>query len=162
MTGGHLMKRRRPLVLFAMLAGAVAVWGTAPASADRLPGSSHGGRPLAAELSGGNETPPNATTATGSARFTVNAGQNEVCWEITFSGLAGPATAAHIHVAPPGVAGPIVVPTPVPAATSGTGTGCATVDDALAQAIKNNPGDYYVNVHDAPFPGGQIRGQLHS
>jgi hypothetical protein len=141
--------------------GALVMLASASASAERLSGSVHGGKPSAAELLGSNETPPNATTATGSARITVNPGHNEVCWEITFSGLVTPAAAAHIHVGPPGVAGPIVIPTPVPPSTSGTGTGCAVVDDGLASAIQHDPGAYYVNVHDSVFPAGQIRGQLH-
>lgn len=154
------MMKLRALVVVATI-GALSMLATSSAVAERLPGSAHGGTPFAADMTGSNETPPNATTATGSARITVNLGHDEVCWEITFSGLAAPATAAHIHVGPPGVAGPIVVPTPVPPVISGTGTGCATVDDALARAIHDDPDAYYVNVHDSVFPAGQIRGQLH-
>jgi CHRD domain-containing protein len=154
------MMKLRGLTVVATI-GALSMLATSSAFAARLPGSAHGGTPLAADLAGGNETPPNATTATGSARITVNSGHDEVCWEISFSGLVAPATAAHIHVGPPGVAGPIVLPTPVPPVTSGTGTGCAAVDDALARAIRQDPGAYYVNVHDSVFPAGQIRGQLH-
>jgi hypothetical protein len=154
------MTRLRGLIVVTII-GVIAMLGSASALAERLPGSAHGGKPSSAELSGSKEAPPNATTATGSARITVNPGHDEVCWAITFTGLASAATAAHIHVGAPGVAGPVVIPTPVPAATSGTGTGCATVTDALASAIRDNPGAYYVNVHDKVYPAGQIRGQLH-
>ena len=58
-------------------------------------------------------------------------------------------------VAPP----PGVVVTLAPP-TNGTSTGCATVDRALAKAIKLHPENYYVNIHNAAFPGGAIRGQL--
>jgi len=152
--------RRRGLVVF-LIAVAVALFGIASASAERLPGSMHGGKPLETALLPGNEVPPHATAATGLTLITVNPGQSEVCWEITFSGLSAPATAAHIHFGPPGVAGAIVIPTPVPNVTSGTGTGCAVVASPLAHDLAANPTGYYVNVHDSVFPGGEIRGQLH-
>jgi hypothetical protein len=149
----------RPFVFASVVA--LLVLSANPASGDRLSGAAHGGRPLAAELSGQNEVPPNASPATGLARFTVNHGHGEVCWEVSFSGLPTPAIAAHIHVAPAGVNGPIVIATPVPAATSGEADGCATVDRSLAKAIKDDPAAYYHNIHTTTFPGGEIRGQLH-
>jgi len=151
---------RRLFFIACLIAGALG-FVAGPAAADRVPGSDHGGKPLDAELLPQNETPPHTTAATGTARITVNAGHDEVCWEITFSNLSAPASAAHIHVGPPGVAGGIVIPTPVPSLVSGTGTGCTTVTDTLARAIKDDPTGYYVNVHDSVFPGGEIRGQLH-
>lgn len=66
--------------------------------------------------------------------------------------------AAHIHEAPPGVAGPVVVPLAAP--VDGLVNGCVPVDLDLAADIVNNPMDYYVNVHNAPFPAGALRGQL--
>lgn len=155
--GGHMRVR---LSAFGLV-GALLVLTAAPVSADRLAGSSHGGRPLAAELSGQSEVPPNGSPATGSAKFTVNHGHGEVCWAISFSGLTSPATAAHIHVGPSGANGPVVIPTPVPVATSGVAEGCAVVDRSLAKAIKDDPAAYYHNIHTATFPGGEIRGQLH-
>ena len=155
--GGRVRLHLSVFGLVVALLGLVA----APASADRLSGSSHGGRPLATELSGQNEVAPNASAATGSAKFTVNSGLGEVCWVVSFSGLTTTATAAHIHVAPAGANGPVVIPTPVPAVTSGEAEGCAVVDRSLAKAIKDEPAAYYHNVHTATFPGGEIRGQLH-
>lgn len=132
---------------------------TTPVSADH--GAAHAGRPLAAELSGANEVPPNESPATGDATFTVNHGQGEVCWDFSFSGLTSDATAAHIHAAPAGVNGDVVIPTPVPAVTTGSAQGCAAVDRSLAKDIKADPGSYYLNIHTSEFPGGEIRGQLH-
>jgi hypothetical protein len=113
-------------------------------------------------LSGTNETPPNASAATGSFSGRVVPYKGKLCYTLSVSGLQGNATAAHIHEAPPGVAGPIVVPlaTP-PASTSFTDTECLTgLDHVLLRKIARHPTDYYVNVHSTVFPGGEIRGQL--
>ena len=73
------------------------------------------------------------------------------------SGIA-PATAAHIHEAPAGQAGPVVVPLAAP--TDGTSSGCVTLEREELKEIAKNPDDYYVNVHNAEFPAGALRGQL--
>ncbi len=134
------------LALIALLAFALA----ATASA--------GGRPLTTSLSGSEEIPgPGDPDGSGSARITVNSGQTEVCWWLDVSGIA-PATAAHIHVAAAGVAGPVVVPLSAP--TGGSSSGCAGVDKDLAKALIQDPTNYYVNVHNAEYPAGALRGQL--
>ena len=106
-----------------------------------------------------NEGVPNQgdLDGTGSATITVNPGQGEVCYELSVSGIA-PAEAAHIHEAPVGVAGDVVVPLLPP--TDGSSSGCVDVSRTLAKDILKNPADYYVNVHNEPFPGGALRGQL--
>jgi hypothetical protein len=117
-----------------------------------------GGVPQSATLTGAAEVPgPGDSDGSGSASLTVNQGQEEICFELSVSGIA-PATAAHIHVAPAGVAGPVVVPLTPP--TSGTSSGCTSVDSELVRAIRKNPEAYYVNVHNAEFPAGALRGQL--
>lgn len=117
-----------------------------------------GGRPLSATMTGAAEAPnPGDPDGSGTVTMTLNPGQGEVCYEITVSDIA-PATAAHIHVAPVGVPGPVVVPLIAP--TSGSSSGCASVDRALVKAILQDPEAYYVNVHNAEFPGGAVRGQL--
>jgi hypothetical protein len=78
-------------------------------------------------------------------------------YELSVSGIA-PARAAHIHEAPPGEAGPVVVPLQPP--TNGFSTGCVEVGRALAKDILKTPSDYYVNVHNAEHPAGALRGQL--
>src|SRR5688572_87292 len=67
------------------------------------------------------------------------------------------ATAAHIHRAPAGLAGNVVVPFNASTLTGGTAVGLEP--DLLAE-IRANPGNFYVNVHNAAFPGGAVRGQL--
>ena len=117
-----------------------------------------GGRPLATTLTGAAEVPgPGDPDGSGTASIRLNPGQGEVCFELTVSGIA-PATAAHIHIGPAGVAGPVVVGLAPP--TSGTSSGCVSADPTLIKAIIQNPEQYYVNVHNAGFPAGAIRGQL--
>lgn len=118
-----------------------------------------GGRPLTAELTGAAEVPnPGDPDGSGSAHVTLNQGAGEVCFELTVSDIA-PAVAAHIHVGAAGVPGPVVVGLSPP--TEGSSSGCVTgVDPDLIKAIRQNPEAYYVNVHNAEFPGGAVRGQL--
>ena len=119
--------------------------------------AAHGGRPFSTTLTGSAEIAGGDPDGTGSATITLNHGQGEICFELSVSGIA-PATAAHIHAAPAGVNGPIVVPLAQP--TSGFSSGCTSADPNLIKAIIQHPELYYVNVHNADFPGGAIRGQL--
>ncbi len=151
------MKQRR---LFAalLLAAIVALAIAGPTSAAKLGGADQGGRQLTTTLTGEQEVPlPGDPDGIGFATVTVNPGQGLVCYELSVSGIAT-ATAAHIHEAPPGEAGPVVVTLEAP--TDGTSGGCIDVGRALAKDILKNPADYYVNVHNAEFPSGALRGQL--
>ena len=119
-----------------------------------------GGRPLGTALSGANEVPPGDPDGTGFARIWLNQGRGQVCWSIHVEDITLPALAAHIHFAPVGVNGPIVVTLSAPDAL-GDAAGCATgVDRALIKAIRQHPRQYYVNVHTVDYPGGAVRGQL--
>jgi len=143
--------------LTAALAAILVIALASLAGATRIAGSNHGGRPLTADLTGAAEVPPADPDGSGSALVTVNIGQREVCWDLSVSDIE-PATAAHIHEAPAGVNGPVVVPLSPP--TDGSSSGCADVDRALAKDILQDPEEYYVNVHNAEFPNGAVRGQL--
>ena len=141
-------RQRLAIITLLLLVAAIAVIGTAQAQ----------GRPLATTMTGAAEIPgPGDPDGTGTATLTVNPGLGQICYELTVAGIA-PATAAHIHVGPVGVAGPVVVPLAAP--TDGTVSACAEVDRELALAILKHPADYYVNVHNADFPAGAVRGQL--
>lgn len=119
-----------------------------------------GGRPLYANLTGAAEIDPQGDLdGSGTARVTVNPGKDQVCWELTVSGIA-PAVAAHIHSGNVSSEGGVVVALTAP--TNGASSGCATVSDELAEALMASPADYYVNVHTADFPDGAVRGQLSS
>jgi len=151
------MKQRR---LFAtlLLAAIAALAIAGPASAAKLGVADQGGRLLTTTLTGAEEVPgPGDPDGTGFAAVTVNPGKGLVCYELSVSGI-DPATGAHIHEAPFGEAGDVVVPLQPP--TDGSSSGCAKVDRALAKDILKDPADYYVNVHNAEYPAGALRGQL--
>lgn len=123
-----------------------------------------GGRPFSTMLTGAAEVPgPGDPDASGTASLTLNQGQGEVCFDLSWAGIDGTVVAAHIHVAPAGVAGPIVVPLFMGVALGGTdsASGCiAGVSEDLVKAIRQGPENYYVNVHSTVFPAGAARGQL--
>ena len=96
---------------------------------------------------------------TGTATIRINYGQGTLCWEIRVAGITLPATAAHIHDAPVGVAGPVFVGLSAPG-TKGFASGCAVVSRDNLKAIIDHPEEYYVNVHNSDFPPGALRGQL--
>jgi hypothetical protein len=117
-----------------------------------------GGRKFETVLTGAAEVPgPGDPDGAGTAKVFVNHGQKRVCYELTATNIATP-TAAHIHIGAVGVAGGVVVPLTPP--VSGSSSGCVDVTAALAKAILKNGAGYYVNVHNADFPAGAIRGQL--
>ena len=114
-------------------------------------------------LSGANEVPANASTATGSYTVTLDDVANSVIVSLTFAGLAANASAGHIHCcAGIGVNAPVVIPfTGFPAALSGSYTNTFTgVSATNVNGIKG--GLAYVNIHNALFPGGEIRGQINA
>jgi uncharacterized protein (TIGR03118 family) len=113
--------------------------------------------PFTAYLDGPSEVPVNAEVGTGIAAFSLE-GSN-LTYYISFSGLTGPATAAHIH-APytPLTSGAVMVPFAVPAATSGIISGkVALTQDQITNLVN---GLCYVNIHSAAHSGGEIRGQI--
>src|SRR6266511_1662186 len=146
--------RLRALLLVAAL-GAVGLLAVgAPALA--------GGRPLSATLTGAAEVPgPGDADASGLALITLNQGQGEVCFDLSWAGIDGTVIAAHIHVAPAGVAGPVVVPLFTGVALAGTdsASGCASgVSEELIKATRQDRENYYVNIHSTVFPAGAVRG----
>src|ERR1700735_4092308 len=110
-----------------------------------------------ATLDGKSETPPNTSAGTGTADIDWDAATKKLSWKLTYSGLSGPAPAAHFHgPAEPGKNAGVAVA--IPNATSSPVEGSATLTDA--QAADLAAGKYYVNVHTAANPGGEIRGQV--
>jgi hypothetical protein len=175
--------RRSPILLIVALA-ACADSTTGPRDLPNLARiheaeGSHGGTPFTATLVPGTEVPvppggdPNPNAA-GVAVVTLNSGQEEVCFEVTFSGLSAPVSDAHIHRGPAGVRGPVIIPFAVPVApafpavTSGSVARCVPASRELIKEIRDNPEGFYVNIHTRSTPpnpatdrpGGAIRGPL--
>jgi hypothetical protein len=112
-----------------------------------------------AHLTAKDEVPPNASTATGGGTFRLNPATKELTWVVMFTGLSGPATAAHIHgPAAPGANAGVVVPFDPPKAPAGEIKGSKTLTDAQIADLQS--GKYYANIHTDANKGGEIRGQL--
>ena len=108
-----------------------------------------------ANLNGAQETPPNNSTATGTATLLLSPDEQTALVALNFNGLSSAETAAHIHgPAAPGSAGPILFPLP-----NGNFTDfLITLSAADVQNLKN--GQLYINVHSSNFLNGEIRGQF--
>jgi hypothetical protein len=126
-------------------------------------------RTFVAVLSAGEEVPAcvPATNATrGVAVFHVlDEAVGTVEFKLVANNVPGDVIAAHIHVGPKGVAGPVVQPLPpTPGAENGVVAEGTFTNAALVAAIQAGPDAYYVNVHSGPpgvgCPSGVIRGQL--
>ncbi|TPI28035.1 CHRD domain-containing protein [Mesorhizobium sp. B3-1-6] len=109
-----------------------------------------------ATLDGSQQSPPVTTKGKGTATFTFDSTSKKLSWNVKYSGLSGPAVAAHIHgPADMGANADPVIPfkklkSPI--------KGSATLTDA--QAADLEAGKYYVNVHTAKNKDGEIRGQI--
>jgi hypothetical protein len=111
-------------------------------------------------MTGAQEAPgPGDPDGKGTATFKFAPEAGLVCWTLTVSNITLPATAAHIHIAPKGSPGPVVIPLSAPGA-DGKAQGCASASKDLLKAIVANPAAYYVNVHNVDFPPGAVRAQL--
>ncbi|MBC7833513.1 MAG: CHRD domain-containing protein [Phycisphaerales bacterium] len=107
-------------------------------------------------LNGANEAPnPGDPDGSGIADVFIDTGTPipTVSWDIVVANILLPISADHIHQAPAGVAGPVVVD--FSAQLSGSG-----VSDPDLTNVVANPAGFYVNVHNSQFPGGAVRGQL--
>ena len=116
------------------------------------------GEGLQADMIGAQEVPgPGDPDGSGRAEITTVDRTDNLCYTVTVTGIE-PATAAHIHRGRRGVAGPPVVTLDAPA--DGESRGCLSVPSALVDEMERAPGAFYVNVHNARYPNGAVRGQL--
>ena len=106
-------------------------------------------------LTGAQEVPANTSTASGSSDIRV-APDRSVSGGVRYTGMA--ATVAHIHEAPAGANGPVIVPL----VQSGSGMFAVPAGAMLTppQYASYQAGNLYVNVHSAAYPAGEIRAQL--
>jgi hypothetical protein len=113
-----------------------------------------------ADMKGASEVPPTTSTGTGTLTATYDPATKMLTWEGSFSGLSGPATAAHFHgPAETGKnAAPAVWISEKGQPFSSPFKGSATLTDAQADDLQK--GMWYANVHTAANPGGEIRGQV--
>jgi CHRD domain len=115
-----------------------------------------------ATLTGAQESPPIASTATGFGTVVLNAAQDMITVDLSWTGLVGgPVSAAHIHCcAPPGTNAGVLFPfVGVPSATSAS-IPEQTFGITSVQVAELEAGLMYINIHDSSFPGGEIRGQI--
>jgi len=139
---------RKTALVLGLLA-AVAAWPMAQAAVTAYKGT----------LGGGSEVPPVTTAGKGTAAINLDTATKQLSWRVEYSGMSGPATAAHIHCgaaagANSGVA--VALGAGPTAASPMQGSGAMTD----AQIANLAAGKCYVNVHTAKNKGGELRGQL--
>jgi hypothetical protein len=120
--------------------------------------------PVTGTFSGTQEVPANASTATGSVVGNFDQRSGLLGIKITYSGLTANATAAHIHRAPIGVNGGVIIDFNPLGFTFGARSGTFSKIILLntTQAADLLAGNLYVNIHNPSFPGGEIRAQLNA
>jgi hypothetical protein len=112
---------------------------------------------LRASMNGTSEVPKGDTDGRGTARITTDSAKGRVCYSIKLSKV-GTVAMGHIHKGAKGKAGPVSIllfdkPTKKP-------KGCVTAKKSLVKDVEEHPTRYYVNVHNAKYPAGAVRGQL--
>ncbi len=111
---------------------------------------------FAGTMSGATEVPAKTTDGKGTAQASLDTTTKMLTYDVEYSGLTGPATAAHFHgPADAGANAPVVMPFP---STASPIKGTMTLTDA--QVADLMAGKWYANVHTAANPGGEIRGQI--
>ncbi len=113
-----------------------------------------------AGLNGVQENPSVNSPGKGSCVLTLDTAETQITLSCTYSGLGSNASAAHIHTdGPVGVNGPVLFNLTGASGTSGTLT-LASTAVTPAQVADLRAKRWYVNIHTANFPGGEIRGQI--
>jgi hypothetical protein len=151
LTMKHLL---RALLVLALLASAISSVG-ATGNLINLTATANG----ANEVNAGGVPNQGDPDGSGSATFTADPTTGQFCWDITVANIALPATITHIHRGAAGANGPVVIDLTAPNA-SGRSNGCIIVATTLINEIIGNAGGFYLNVYNAAFPAGAVRGQL--
>lgn len=116
---------------------------------------------ISAKMDGSQEVPAVTTNALGVASFMLNATRDTICVNISVTGLSGPITAIHIHEGDVGMNGGVIKDlTPMVSGNRITAT-LTGLDVSALNVSKLLSGKFYLNVHTAANPNGEIRGQLY-
>ena len=141
------MNARRFALATVVAAGALAIAGCG--MMDKMTGT------MSVPLSGASEVPPNASTGSGTAKIELEG--NALKWTVTYSGTTGPVTAGHFHgPAPAGANAGVALP--FTGSMASPIVGQATLTQTQIDQLKQ--GLWYVNLHTAAHPGGELRGQV--
>jgi len=138
----------RPALAALACAGALAL--ASPATADMMK--------MKADLKASNEVPPTKSDGKGSVDVTYDSASKTLSWKGTYSGLTGPATAAHFHAGEAGKNGGVVVPIFAGPTAKSPFEGSKQLTDAQASQLM--AGGWYVNIHTDANKAGEIRGQV--
>jgi hypothetical protein len=150
------MKRILITAAAAILAAAL----LAPIGSAADKGKHKGKRTYTTKLKGSNEVPgPGDPDGKGKATIRLDSKRDRVCFTIETKRIAPP-DKGHIHVGDRTTAGPVFITLFTTASNKRVRHGCVAATDAQIDAIRANPANYYVNVHNATFPNGALRGQL--
>jgi hypothetical protein len=137
---------------------AFAIAGSATALLAACAGGNANQQTFHATLSPAQEVPPTASAGTGSATVTLDMGTKVANWSVTYSGLTGPAGAAHIHgPAAPGANAGVVANIGANGVASPIQGSTTLTDAQIADLVA---GKDYINIHTAANKGGEIRGQI--
>jgi hypothetical protein len=112
-------------------------------------------------LSASNEVPAVASNATGTVSGTYTPSTKSLNYTVTYAGLTGPATAAHLHYGNAKHSGPVTVPfasASLPTTASGTFSGTVTLNAMQADSL--TAGRIYTNIHTTANSGGEVRANL--
>ena len=114
---------------------------------------------FSAALDGSQETPANSVSATGTCEATYDTVTNILTYTLTWTGLTDAPAAMHFHKADIGVPGGVEIPiTGFAASATGTLSSTATVEQEDESDLLEEK--FYVNIHTALYPAGEIRGQM--
>lgn len=111
-----------------------------------------------ATLTGANEVGGGDPDGYGEAEISISAAFDQICWEVKNVRGVAPITAAHIHLGRAGTNGPPVFT--LTRSNEGMWQGCKDASEWTENRLQGNPANFYVNLHNAEYPNGAIRGQL--
>lgn len=150
---------RRRQMTFGVIAATAVALGLTPSV-----GAQGGDRAFFAAMSGAKEVDASGERGNGDRNgrgsFSATLDGRQLCYGIQVKNIDDPA-AAHIHRGGRRVAGPVVQELVHPTSGDpGSSTACVRLTRSLARELASNPGRFYVNVHNAAFPNGAVRGNL--